>query len=146
MRVLERLKDIIAEIKGISRDTITTNTDLRGDLEFGTLYGRRLIKALNREYEIDWTGFRFCLHFGVLSRRLPTLCRLRDSDLLYESQPIKVSHLVETVQTGRWRGTPLVLHSRLMDRVLLVGDVLDKVCNWICAPFHAAAILLRLGL
>ena len=146
MRVLERLKDMISEIKGVSRDRITPDTDLRGDLEFSTLYGWRLIKTLNREYKIDWTGFRFCLHFGVLSRRLPMLWRLGDSDLLYESQSIKVSHLVETVQTGRWRGTRLVRHSRFMDRVLLAGDVLDKVCNWIFMPFHAAAILLKLGL
>ena len=109
----ERVSEIIAEIMGIDRTRITIDSDLIEDLGIAGDDGDDLFTAFDNAFDVDWTGLDLGVHFGNEGLGLPLPWHLKNNCVMYETQPCKVSDIVQAVESGRWQGTTkLILRSR----------------------------------
>ena len=124
--VFEKVRDLIAACMGVDRTRISTDSDLCRDLGVAGADGCDLFTAFDNAFDVDWTGLYLGVHFGNESC-FPSPRQLKNNCVMYETQPCKVSDVVQAVMSGRWRGTPLVLRSESARAMLYVLSTVQIV-------------------
>lgn len=105
--VFEKVRDIIAAESGADPRAITMETDLCGDLGIAGDDGDDVLRAISRQFDVDWSKFDSGVHFGDEACTLPMPWRLKGSHWLYRTQPCRVEDIVRAVQDGEWSPVPL---------------------------------------
>lgn len=109
----ERVSEIIIEFAGVDRTRITNDSDLFEDFGIAGDDGDDLFIAFDNAFDVDWTGLDLGVHFGNEGFGLPLPWHLKNNCVMYETQPCKVSDIVQAVESGRWQGTTKrILRSR----------------------------------
>ncbi len=109
----ERVSEIITEFAGVDRTRITNDSDLFEDFGIAGDDGDDLFTAFDNAFDVDWTGLDLGVHFGGEGFGLPFPWQLKNDCVMYETQPCKVSDIVQAVESGRWQGTTkLILCSK----------------------------------
>jgi Protein of unknown function (DUF1493) len=102
----------VHELTDVPTDRIRRESRIAEDLRLWGDDGWDLIGRLDRQFEVDWSGFDGGIHFGGEGFGPPFPWHVSRSPAVFEPQPLTVGQLTDAIRRGRWPGTPKIPCSR----------------------------------
>jgi hypothetical protein len=119
------IQKILSDQFGLDPGRIALHSDLQSDLGIHGDDGDELFEALDKAFDVDWSGLDLGVHFGNEGSGLPFPWQLKNNCVMYQTQPCRVADLIRAVDEGRWPETKLVPRSKTERRRLYVQSTLQ---------------------